>query len=314
MRLRAALPALVAMGALGSVHFVEKLAIAEGAPPGAFALGQTGSALAILAPVWLWRARHERLTLFHSGRLRSLALIGVLASGLVVLLSIVALTHTTATHKGAIQAAYPLGTMLFAWLLLRERITLLGYASGAVIVTGVVLLTSRGLSGTPNPGDWLLIGTIPIMGFSDAFAKKVLADVPPITVSVGRYLFGAVFLSVVLLVVDLGSPRDLLPIWPLVLAAGALTAIAMGLFYLSIDRIGPSLAAGLLAGAPVVTVTLEWTALGERFSALQLVGVALVIAGVVELARQRRVRTDAPERHATRSAAAAPAAAGTVRR
>jgi drug/metabolite transporter (DMT)-like permease len=279
------------MGALGAVHFIEKLAITQGAPPGAFALGQTAVALALLWPVWLWRGRREPLTLWKSGRVRSLALIGVLASGIVVLLSIIALTHTTATHKGAIQAAYPLGTMLFAWLLLRERITLLGYVSAAVIVGGVVLLTSRGLSAAPNLGDWLLIGTVPVMGFSDAYAKKVLADVPPITVSLGRYLFGTLFLSVVLLVIDLGSPRELLPVWELVLIAGALAALAMGLFYASIDRIGPSLAAGLLAGAPVVTVTLEWSLLGERFTVTQILGVALVIAGVIELARQRRVRS-----------------------
>jgi len=294
VRLRAALPALFAMGALGAVHFVEKLAITRGAPPGAFALGQTAVALGVLAPLWLWRRRQRPLTLVHSGRLRSLALIGVLASGLVVLVSIVALTYTTATHKGAIQAAYPLGTMLFAWLLLRERITALGYVSAAGIVTGVVLLTSRGLTAAPNPGDWLLIGTVPLMGFSDAYAKRVLADVPPITVSLGRYLFGTLFLSVMLLVLDLGAPPALVPFWELVLAAGGLSALAMGLFYRSIDRIGPSLAAGLLAGAPIVTVALEWTLVGERFTALQLLGIALVIAGVVELARQRRVKSNEP--------------------
>jgi drug/metabolite transporter (DMT)-like permease len=62
----------------------------------------------------------------------------------------------------------------------------------------------------------------------------------------------------------------------------------MGLFCLSIHRIGPSLAAGLLAGAPCVTVALEWSLLGERFLAVELLGVVLVLGGVVELARQPR--------------------------
>src|SRR5690606_4765107 len=103
-----------------------------------------------------------------------------------------------ATHKGVIQASYPLGTMFFAWVLLRERITPAGYMAAAVIVGGLVLMTSRGLGAAPNPGDWILIATVPLMGFSDAFAKKVLKDVSPLTVSFGRYLFGTAFLVVLL--------------------------------------------------------------------------------------------------------------------
>jgi len=275
---------------LGTVHFLEKLAVGEGAPPAPFALGQTAVALAALIPVWLWKRTRTGLELWHSRRIGSLALIGVLASGVVVLLSIMALSHTSATHKGVIQAAYPMGTMVFAWLLLRERINLLGYVVATVIIAGLILMTSRGLNSTPNPGDWILIATIPLMGFTDAYSKKVLRDVPPVTVSLGRYLFGTLFLVGLLALVDLGSMRDLLPVWPQLLGAGLLSAQAMGFFYWAVKRIGPSLSAGFLASAPVVTVVLEWWWLDADFAVIQLLGVILVIGGAIVLARQHRVR------------------------
>lgn len=278
---------LVAITSLGTVHFVEKLAIHQGAPPGPFAFGQTAVAMLVLAPIWLWRSRRDQRKSLRHLPLPSLAAIGILASGVVVLLSIMALSYTSATHKGVIQASYPLGTMFFAWILLRERIPPTGYVAAAVIVAGLVLMTSRGFGGAPNLGDWILIGTVPLMGFSDAWSKKVLKDVSPLTVSFGRYVFGTAFLAVLLSVLDLGQLRGLVPVWPLLLTAGMMTALAMELFYWSIDRIGPSLAAGMLAAAPVVTAGLEWWWFGEGFPGSQAVGIVVVIAGVMTLSRQR---------------------------
>lgn len=277
---------LCAIVSLGTVHFVEKLAILQGTPPGPFALGQTAVAMLVLAPIWLWR-RQDDPKPAQRLPLASLAVIGIVASGVVVLLSIVALSYTSATHKAVIQAAYPLGTMFFAWVLLRERITSVGYAATAVIVAGLVMMTSRGLGAAPNPGDWILIATVPLMGFSDAFAKKVLSHVSPLTVSFGRYFFGTAFLGILLSVFDLGPLHNLLPAWHLLLAAGILTALAMELLYWSIKSIGPSLAAGMLAAAPVVTAGLEWWWLGESFPQSQILGIALVIVGVATLSRQR---------------------------
>jgi drug/metabolite transporter (DMT)-like permease len=175
------------------------------------------------------------------------------------------------------------------WLLLRERITAVGYLAAATIVTGWVVMTSRGLSTPPNLGDWILLGAVPLVGFTDAYSKKVLRDVPPVTVGLGRYLFGTAFLAVLLAAVELGSLATLVSVWALLLAAGLFSALAMAFFYWSIKRLGPSLAAGLLAAAPVVTVGLEWWWLGTPFAWAQLLGVGLVIVGVAVLARQRRV-------------------------
>jgi drug/metabolite transporter (DMT)-like permease len=278
---------LIAIASLGSVHFVEKLAIHQGASPGPFALGQTAVAMLVLAPIWLWRVRHENSKSAQRAPLVPLAIIGIVASGIVVLLAIMALSYTSATHKGVIQASYPLGTMFFAWVLLRERITAIGYMAAVVIVAGLVLMTSRGFGSAPNLGDWILIATVPLMGFSDAFSKKVLRHVSPLTVSFGRYFFGTAFLAILLSVLDLGDLNDLLPVWQLVLAAGMMTALAMQLFYWSVDRIGPSIAAGMLAAAPVVTAALEWRWLDESFLQIQLLGMAMVVVGVTTLSRQK---------------------------
>ena len=72
------------------------------------------------------------------------------------------------------------------------------------------------------------------------------------------------------------------------------TVVAVAAFFAALPLLGPSDTAVLSTLEPVVSVAVAAVALGERLSALQAVGGALVIAAVVVLARVAPVTEPVP--------------------
>jgi drug/metabolite transporter (DMT)-like permease len=72
------------------------------------------------------------------------------------------------------------------------------------------------------------------------------------------------------------------------------TAFAIVTFFAGLARVGPSTASILSTFEPVVTVTLAFAAFGERLSAPQLLGAALVLSAAVLLAAPSRLRKTVP--------------------
>ncbi|SEO22051.1 Uncharacterized membrane protein [Halogranum amylolyticum] len=70
---------------------------------------------------------------------------------------------------------------------------------------------------------------------------------------------------------------------PFVVAGVADPGLSRLLFYEGIDRLGPSVAAGILAANPAVGALLAVPVLGEQFTAVEALGVGLVVAGVAGL-------------------------------
>jgi drug/metabolite transporter (DMT)-like permease len=82
----------------------------------------------------------------------------------------------------------------------------------------------------------------------------------------------------------------------LVCLAAVSTVAAISLFFAALARIGPSSAAIVSTVEPPVTVVLAFLVFGETLGALQTLGVALVVGGVLALhVRLRRVPVDAAE-------------------
>ncbi len=71
-------------------------------------------------------------------------------------------------------------------------------------------------------------------------------------------------------------------LWLLILAIVAVPTIAAVVLYLGgIRRLGPARAALASTTEPVFTIILAWVFLGERLTALQMAGAALVVAGIL---------------------------------
>ena len=80
----------------------------------------------------------------------------------------------------------------------------------------------------------------------------------------------------------------------LVLMALVSTVVAVSAFFAGLRRVGPSEAAILSTFEPVVTVALAYAVLGERLTAAQLAGGALVLAAVVLLQLRPRAAKASP--------------------
>ena len=277
---------LGATAALGASHVTEKMAMSGGAHAAPLAFLRGGISFSIVAAVWLVLRRAGHVSPAPRRAIPHVALIGVLASGISIALAILALRDTSATHKGIIQALYPVGTVAFAAALLGERLSGRTVAALIVVTAGLAALLSRGFTGAPNTGDWLLLATVPLIGFSDTWAKRTLPEVAPLTLAAGRQLFGWAFLAVALAGIGIEGLAPTLAMWPWVVAAGALAGAFVYCFYVGVERGDVTLAASVLTGAPVLTGVLEHQLLGAELNALQIAGALAVLAGVIGVVRE----------------------------
>lgn len=287
MRLPGPLLLLGAALALGIMHVLEKRGIAAGAEPMSFAVARCMAALAAVLAVWGVVRPDGWTEVRKPQNLARLAIVGSIASGAALVLSLIALTTTAATNKGVITALYPAATVGFAWGLYGRRPPrAVGLALGCIVI-GLGLLTSRGLAEAPHAGDLLLLLTVPMIGFTDAYAERALSGISPLTLTVGRYGFGLGVVVAAVFVLEGGVPLDLGDAWIFALLAGLAAGIGITALYAGIDRCGPTTAALLVSGAPVVTLVAEGLLLGTWPGAGGVTGVALVLGGVLLTLRSR---------------------------
>ncbi|NBB92946.1 MAG: EamA family transporter, partial [Gammaproteobacteria bacterium] len=243
---------------------------------------------AVLAGGWLI-ARRKGATLRAMNRRQSMSvlLVGALGSGLVPLLGILAMTVTTASNRALFQSAYPAATAVAARLLLGERFRALTYGLIAVVCAGLVLVNLESSSdirlGWPF---WLLSATLPLIGLSDVIAKRSLEDISPEVVAVGRALGGTLILALALPWFLPELLEGVVRAWPWLLAAGTCMGVFAVALYQVFDHTEASIAASLIALAPLLTLALEALTLGVELSALQWAGFVLVLAAILALARR----------------------------
>lgn len=214
---------------------------------------------------------------------RHVALVGVLGSGAVALLGILAMTGTSATNRGLFQSMYPVATAIAARWLLGERLDLVAYGIIGAMALGLLAMNSEGGGLTLGLPFWLLFATLPLIGLSDVYARRTLEGANPGFVTAGRLVAGALALALALPWTG-GAWADVLGAWPWVAAGGVATACGLLGLYRAMNSAGASLAAAFAGTAPVITAMGEWLLLGERFSVPQLLGIALVVTGAVVLA------------------------------
>ena len=189
------------------------------------------------------------------------------------------------------QAAMPAIVAVAAWLIWSEALTwnkilaiVLTFA-GTVLVSGLDVLGQVDLSLSG-----LLIGLgIPITYASwNLFGKKVRERYNPLTTLTYAFGFGAL----VLLPFQFFTPQP----WPIPASAwlwftGLIALATIAAFFLYIFALGrlPASVASILAMAEIPIVSIyAYFLLGERMSPDQILGAALVIAGVLLLSWRKR--------------------------
>jgi len=279
---------LAAVLALAFAPLAMKMALSVGGSTLPVAL-VTALVAALLVCGWmLARNKARRLPRMPWLQRSALLLVGALSAGLVPLFGIVAMTETSASNRALFQSAYPAATALAARFLLGERLGPLSYLLIALVCTGLVLMNIE-----PGPGlsvlnwpFWLLLTTLPMIGLADVIAKRNLVDQPPEVVAAGRAVGGVLILTLALpwAFPDLGT--TLQAAWHWMLLGGVCMGIFAVALYQVFDRTAASLAASLVALAPVLTLAAEAALLGVSLDAWQWAGFTLVLVALLWLSRR----------------------------
>jgi probable blue pigment (indigoidine) exporter len=244
---------------------------------------------ALLVCGWmLVRNKARRLPRMGWRQRWALLLVGALSAGLVPLFGILAMTETSASNRALFQSAYPAATALVARFVLGERLGPLSYVLIALVCAGLVLMNVE-----PGPGlsvlhwpFWLLLATLPLIGLADVIAKKSLIDQPPEVVAAGRAVGGVLVLGLTLPWAFPELAATLLNAWHWLLLGGLCMGVFAVALYQVFDRTKASLAASLMALAPVLTLAAEAALLGVSLNAWQWAGFTLVLVALLWLSRR----------------------------
>jgi drug/metabolite transporter (DMT)-like permease len=285
---RAAEGALVGIAAVWGLTFVMvQDAIAE-LPPTAF-LGYRFAAAALLVGIVFW-APLQRLGL---DGLRAGVLMGVfLTAGYIF--QTLGLEETTASNAGFITGLFVVFTPVLAAVVLRERISAIGWAAAAVSALGLFLLSGAG-------GDFALRGDGLVLLCAVSFAAHILAtsraverhDVGAL-VAVQLSVCAVVCLAIAAAAGDLEEPRGE-TVWSALIVT-ALIASALGFFVQTFaqQHAPPARTALILASEPAFAGLFGYLLADERLSAVSWLGAALILAAIAAVEVVPRLRPPRP--------------------
>src|SRR5215218_10840907 len=180
---------------------------------------------------------------------------------------------------------YPVFVTLVAVALGRAKPSLRAGVALVVASTGLVLvLLAAGTGAFDLPGALLALGAALTYTTYIMVSDRIVGEVDPFALAALVLTGATASFAVAGLVtgsLDLALSGEAW-LW-LVLMALVSTVVAVSAFFAGLRRVGASEAAILSTFEPPVTVALAFLALGERLTAAQLAGGALVLAAVVLL-------------------------------
>lgn len=289
-------PLVAAIGpiAFGSTYWVTREFLPADSPLWGSAIRALPAGLVLLLVVrrlprgaWWWRS----------------IVLGTLNMGLFFCLVYVAAQLLPSSVAASVTSVAPLMIAAFAWLILHERATARVLIGAGVGAAGVLLIV-----GTAT-------GRLDIWGISASFASMAMSALgailmkrwndgtPVLTVTAWQLVVGGIELTLVAALFE-GAPPAITPIELIAFAYISLIATALGFFcWFSGFRHLPAGVVGVIGLLnPVTGVALGVLISGETLSALQLIGVALVLGSVVLVNARRDRTTRVPPMSAVRRA------------
>lgn len=234
--------------------------------------------------------RRERLG--WSPGTRRLAALGILNPGVAYALGLVGLTSITASTSVLLWAAEPVLIVVFAVVLLRERVDQRHVAALTVAVLGVVLIVYQPGVGGSTVGVTLTLAAVGCCALYTVATRHFLLDDASLPVVLAQQVAAFMFAVALVVGVELASGDG----WSASgqgtgawIGAGVSGCLYYGLafwFYLiGLRRVDASVAGSYLPLIPVFGVS-AGLLVGERLEFHQWVGACVVIAATAVLARQ----------------------------
>jgi drug/metabolite transporter (DMT)-like permease len=261
------------------VIILTKEGLDDGLEPSSFTFLTMFTALFFLVPYYLsgTHRRPCRRDYLH------FFVLGLAATGIAHLLMFAGQSYTSAINAGFLSKTTTIFTVFFAFFIIRERLQRLDVAAIAVSFIGVFLLTTRGELAF-HEGDALIVLSSVALGFSNSFAKKLMAHHSHRTVVFWRSVFGVP----VLLAFSAGLSGDpFSAAGAYALANGFFMALTMMTLYAGFRWIGPSRSSTLFFISPLFSTVLAVALLGESLESVQIIGGCVILAGALLLTRRR---------------------------
>jgi drug/metabolite transporter (DMT)-like permease len=286
--------ALVLVQVFFGVHYLAAKVLLREIPPSLWALMRVASAAALLLLAMRLLGRRLPCTRGVLGRLALYAIFGVVINQLCF---VEGLSRTTPAHSAILMSAIPVGTLLFAVLLRRERPTIWKAVSFGVALVGVLLVlrpsAAEPAGGATLAGDLLTVTNALSYSLFLVLSKRLLEKVDPLAATAVLLGFGTLgMLLPGLLALDGFDPGAVSArTWGL----GAFivvfpTALAYLLNFWALARVESSLVAFFIYLQPLIATSLSVLLFGERLHGGMLAGAALIFLAVYLALRPARSR------------------------
>lgn len=276
--------ALLACACTGLKPIFEKTLLAYMSP---LALGALRSLVAGFLLLWIMKTVHkigeiERLS--RRDLFLTIAIVGMVGV-FGVFFYFKGLKTTSVTNTLLIGRSGSLLLAFLAWIFLREKLTVHQIVGSILMVSGLIAIFTRGFTLGYHflPGDLYIAAAALIWASSGVFMKKFLCHIPPEVLVVARNMIGGIVLSVFAFQ-DVSTitlvPEILLYITGLAIFGVILAQI---LWYTALEHTSASNVGLMSISIPIFGVSFAAIFLGETIQTYQIIGGALVVAGLAAI-------------------------------
>lgn len=225
------------------------------------------------------------------GDLKLLALSGFLGITMYFAMENIGVSLTSASNAALICASYPAITILLERMIYGIKFTRMKALGVAMAIFGVYLIASQdggNLEGSKFIGNVILFATGFVWAFYNFVTRKVVNSYPALTVSFYQTLFGTIAFIPLALVEYKDWRAPTTGSFAVLVYLGILcSVVAYMLYNYGLRRLSASTAVTLINLVPVFGVLLSVLILEETVRQEQLIGGAIVIAGVILSVRNR---------------------------
>src|SRR3989338_1909 len=208
-----------------------------------------------------------------------LVAIGLIGGSIPFLLFFKGLQMTAGTTSAFIHKTIFIYISIFAFLYLKERLSLKYFLGAAMLLAGTYLMIMPDF--TFSGGHFLVLAATVFWAAENTYAKHVLKELTGNVVGFGRMFFGSLFMLLFLLatgkagmIFSMSMPQYL---W--IALTSMLLLLYVFTYYNGLMTLPVSVAACILSlGAPI-TAVLSWVFLGQGIEILSWIGMALTVSG-----------------------------------
>ena len=281
MRARDLIELLLLAALWGASFLFMRLGAAEFGPVALSAL-RVGGATLVLLPLLAWTGQSAALR----NHWRAIAVVGVVNSALPFVLFSIAALAINAGLSSIFNATAPLWGALIAWGWLGDRLTRMRVAGLGLGFAGVLWLAWDKASFRPGEhGVSAMVAIVACLaatlcyGFAANYAKRRLADVPPLAVATGSQLAATlVLLLPAWWLWPAATPSSIA--WSSVVGLALLcTALAYLLYFRLIAKLGAARAISVAFLLPLFGVLWGALFLGEAVTPAMGIGCAVILLG-----------------------------------